>query len=123
MSDGNVAVNGDTITVTGTFNETVDTDWMIKTWNEVERTGYYLPIILNAEDGSVLRTTTMLGTTKDLVFGQTNDPAGTMVLCLAVADKAPRTKVVTVFDKADTNFENGKEFTIDYSGCTFKAHA
>ena len=109
---------GTTVSFTGTINHI--TDWTDFSSHEEDRTGYYVPFKMEATDGAVLSRHTLGGEDKQLVFGQTGDGAGAIVIIWATSESAPTAQVTLYKNQSDADTEtNGNNYTFDFSGCTF----
>ena len=120
MTAGAVVLNDKTFNVTGTFNK-VD-NWAA--FPVDEQTGYSLPIVLKGTDGEAIKMETINGSSKVNVFGQTDDPAGTMNLVLAINNTSP-VRTFTAYKSAANAAadKDGTIYTIDCSKATFAGAA
>lgn len=120
MTSGKVVLSDKTFNVTGTFNK-ID-NWSAFPKNE--QTGYYLPIVLKGTDGEAIKMETLGGSSKVNVFGQTNDPAGTMNLVLAINSTSP-VRTFAAYKSADNAAadKDGTVYTVDCSKATFASAA
>lgn len=120
MTTGKVTLSDKTFNVTGTFNK-VD-NWAA--FPKGEQTGYYLPIVLKGTDGEAIKMETIGGSSKVNVFGQTNDPAGTMNLVLAINNASP-IRTFTAYKSAANAAadKDGTVYTVDCSKATFAGAA
>ncbi len=109
-----------TITATGELKKIDDYEDMFP--GESKLTSYYLPVKLLGENGTTVKSTTLLGTEKTLTFGQTGDEEGTMVLIMAI-DPASPTRELTITPAAvGYSLDAETVYTVDAAACDFEGY-
>ena len=109
-----------TITATGELKKVDDYEDMFP--GESKLTSYYLPVKLLGENGTTVKSTTLLGTEKTLTFGQTGDEEGTMVLIMAINPASP-TRELTITPAAVGYSLNAEtSYMVDASACDFEGY-
>ena len=109
-----------TITATGELKKVDDYEDMFP--GESKLTSYYLPVKLLGENGTTVKSTTLLGTEKTLTFGQTGDEEGTMVLIMAIDPASPTRELTITPATVGYSLNAETNYTVDASACDFEGY-
>lgn len=96
-------------------------NWTAFSSDPKDLTGYYFPFSLEAADGTKLVRTTLNGSEKTLVFGQTGDGEGKMNLVWAIDPENPVISAKLVAASAEKAAAPAEvALSLDFSRCVFK---
>lgn len=111
-------VEGTNVVFGGTVNHVPDrTEFSAA---EEDRTGYYAAFEMKAADGSAFVRQTLGSGEKTLVFGQTGDGPGAIILVAAI-QKDVKKFAATLYASAEDaeSKTDGTEYTFDFTACVF----
>lgn len=111
-------VEGTNVVFGGTVNHVPDrTEFSAA---EEDRTGYYAAFEMKAADGSAFVRQTLGSGEKTLVFGQTGDGPGAIILVAAI-QKDVKKFTATLYASAEDaeSKTDGTEYTFDFTACVF----
>lgn len=107
-------MDGTDIDLFGNLNR-ID-NWKEYSSNPNDLTGYYYPVEIKGKDGvKFIRRIPSTGEDETLVFGQTNDPAGTLHVVFAVNPDSP-----TVLATLEDSDGKRTDYTFDFCKVVFK---
>lgn len=111
-------VEGTNVVFGGTVNHVPD--WTELSAAEEDRTGYYAAFEMKAADGSAFVRQTLGSGEKTLVFGQTGDGPGAIILVAAI-QKDVKKFTATLYASAEDaeSKTDGTEYTFDFTACVF----
>lgn len=111
-------VEGTNVVFGGTVNHVPD--WTEFSAAEEDRTGYYAAFEMKAADGSAFVRQTLGSGEKTLVFGQTGDGPGAIILVAAI-QKDVKKFTATLYASAEDaeSKTDGTEYTFDFTACVF----
>ena len=111
-------VEGTNVVFGGTVNHVPD--WTEFFAAEEDRTGYYAAFEMKAADGSAFVRQTLGSGEKTLVFGQTGDGPGAIILVAAI-QKDVKKFTATLYASAEDaeSKTDGTEYTFDFTACVF----
>lgn len=111
-------VEGTNVVFGGTVNHVPD--WTEFSAAEEDRTGYYAAFEMKAADGSAFVRQTLGSGEKTLVFGQTGDGPGAIILVAAI-QKDVKEFTATLYASAEDaeSKTDGTEYTFDFTACVF----
>ena len=112
------SVEGTNVVFGGTINHVPD--WTEFSAAEEDRTGYYAAFEMKAADGSAFVRQTLGSGEKTLVFGQTGDGPGAIILVAAI-QKDVKEFTATLYASAEDaeSKTDGTEYTFDFTACVF----
>lgn len=87
-------------------------DWMTRNFGSRDRTGYYLPIRVAADPGTVLKWKTF----GDYHKTETIPSSGRMIIIIPLSRGDDRRTIFKVYHPDDTGFEGIAEFKVSYAG-------
>lgn len=112
------SVEGTNVVFGGTVNHVPD--WTGEFSAAEDRTGYYAAFEMKAADGSAFVLQTLGSGEKTLVFGQTGDGPGAIILVAAI-QKDVKKFTATLYASAEDaeSKTDGTEYTFDFTACVF----
>lgn len=111
-------VEGTNVVFGGTVNHVPD--WTEFSAAEEDRTGYYAAFEMKAADGSAFVRQTLGSGEKTLVFGQTGDGPGAIILVAAIQKDVKKFTATPYASAEDAESKtDGTEYTFDFTACVF----